>query len=275
MPKKTNELPENPFEKLIEILALLRGPGGCPWDKEQTYKDINPYMLEEAHEVVDAIDAENFDDLKEELGDLLMHIFFHAQLAREENRFTISEVVEANCEKLIRRHPHVFGDTKADTTKAVLENWEQIKGKEKGKERKSLLDGLPKAVPALVKAFRIGEKTSRVGFDWENRDGVLTKVEEELTELKEAIRSGNENEIEKEYGDVLLVLANLGRFTGHDPETALRKAILKFTRRFQKIEEQFGYSKSDLKKLSAEKWNTLWEAVKNSESSLASPPFPE
>lgn len=265
MPKKIAELPENPFEKLISILALLRGPDGCPWDKEQTYQNINPYMLEEAHEVVDAIDAENFDDLKEELGDLLMHIFFHAQLAREENRFTISDVVEAICEKLIRRHPHVFGDTKAGTTKAVLENWEQIKGKEKGKERKSLLDGLPKAVPALVKAFRIGEKTSRVGFDWENLDGVLAKVEEELAELKEAIHSGNEKEIEKEYGDVLLVLANLGRFTRHDPETALRKAILKFTRRFQKIEEQFGYSKADLKNLSAEKWNTLWEEVKSSQ----------
>ena len=264
MPKNREELPKNPFEKLAEILAILRGPGGCPWDREQTYKDINPYMLEEAHEVVDAIDAEKFDDLKEELGDLLMHIFFHAQLAREEKRFTIAEVVDGICEKLIRRHPHVFGDVQADSTREVLENWEQIKGKEKGKERKSLLNGLPKGVPALVKAFRVGEKTSRVGFDWTNSYAVLEKVGEELSELKEAMASKNRVEVEKEYGDLLLVLANLGRLTKHDPETALRKSILKFTHRFQKIEEQFGFSKADLKQLSAEEWNDLWKEAKKS-----------
>lgn len=268
MKKNLSQFPTNPFEKLIDILAKLRGPGGCPWDQEQTYKDITPYMLEEVHEVIDAIDVNNFEDLKEELGDLLMHVFFHAQLAREEKRFTIFEVVEGICEKLVRRHPHVFSDTKATTSKEVLENWEQIKGKEKGKENRSILDGLPKGMPALVKAFRVGEKTGRVGFDWENIDGVLAKIDEELSEFKKALASGNSNEIEKEYGDILLVVANLGRFTKQDPETALRKAILKFTQRFQQIEKEYDFSKEALKKLSAKKWEEHWQQVKRQKSDL-------
>lgn len=255
------------FERLIEILAKLRGPGGCPWDKEQSYQDINPYLLEEAHEIVEAVDKKDFAGLKEELGDLLVHIFFYSQLAKEENKFGAEEVAQSACEKLIRRHPHVFGDKKVFSTEEVLVNWEKIKQTEKKKE--SILEGLPKTLPALVKAFRLGEKSSRVGLDWSDIQGVLKKVEEETRELMEAITpspaAGN-HQVEKEYGDLLFTLANFGRFLKLDPETALRKACHRFIQRFQWIEKKTTQENQPLQSLSAQQWDALWEEAKKATS---------
>lgn len=251
------------LEKLIEILATLRGPNGCPWDREQTHKDLNPYLLEEAHEVVDAVDGGDFAELKEELGDLLVHILFHSQLAEEDGKFKIEEVFRGACEKLIRRHPHVFGDEKAPTTKEVLINWEKIKQKEnKEKKKDSLLDGLPKGLSALIVAFRLGEKSGRVGFDWTDTKGILKKVDEETKELHAAIQENKIDEIEAEYGDLLFTLANLGRFLKLDPETALRKATQRFKQRFQWIEKKAVEENLPLQSLSALQWNNWWEEAK-------------
>lgn len=254
------------FEKLIEILATLRGPNGCPWDKEQTYQDINPYLLEEAHEAVESIDRKDFAGLKEELGDLLVHIFFYSQLATEEKKFGAVSVAQSACEKLIRRHPHVFGDSKASNTHEVLVQWEKIKQSEKKKE--SILEGLPKAIPALIKAFRLGEKSSRVGFDWKETEGILAKVAEETAELKEAIGDKNQEAIEKEYGDLLFTLANLGRFLKIDPETALRKTCDRFIQRFQWIEKKTKRNQQILQKLSLREWDEMWEEAKQRASNF-------
>ena len=253
------------FEKLVEIMATLRGPNGCPWDKEQTYKDINPYLMEETHEVLEAVDRGDFTDLKEELGDLLVQILFLSQLAKEEDRFDVGDVIDKVAEKLIRRHPHVFGTEKADTSREVLVNWEKIKQEEnekKEKKRDSILAGIPKSVPALLQAFRIGEKTHRVGFDWPELEGILKKIEEEIGELKEAITSQNEAAIEHEYGDLLFTLANVGRFLKSDPETALRKASDRFTARFKSIEKKAREQNKKLQSLSAEEWDQMWEEAK-------------
>ena len=256
------------FERLAAILAILRGPNGCPWDKEQTYKDINPYMIEEVYEVMEAIDNNDFAELKEELGDLLMHICFHSQMAAEENRFTVADVIETQCEKLVRRHPHVFGNEKAETSEKVLENWEKIKQKERAdkirSERKTLLSGLPRALPALVRALRIGEKTHRVGFDWPETDGVLKKIDEEIAELKVAIASET-TQIEHELGDVLFTVANLARHLKIDPETALRKTCDRFARRFEKIEQQTAAQNKKLQDLSAQEWDQFWNKAKVTE----------
>lgn len=244
---------KNPFEKLIQILAQLRAPGGCPWDREQTCKDINPYLLEEAHEIVESVDRRDWEGLKEELGDLLVHIFFYAGLAAEEKKFTAADVAQSAVDKLIRRHPHVFGSVETKTTQEVLENWEKIKQQEKPKT--SLLEGLPKAMPALVKAFRFGEKTSRVGFDWPDAKGVVEKIKEEVVELEAEPN-------EQEYGDLLFSLAQLGRFLKCDPETALRRACDRFIQRFQRIEAECRRENIPLQNLNAKQWDDLWEKAK-------------
>ncbi|MDO8494604.1 MAG: nucleoside triphosphate pyrophosphohydrolase [Deltaproteobacteria bacterium] len=248
------------FEKLIEIMATLRGPGGCPWDKEQSYQDINPYLLEEAHEVAESVDAKDFAGMKEELGDLLVHILFYSQLAAEDKKFTVEDVAQSACEKLIRRHPHVFGDEKVSSTQEVLVNWEKIKQTEKKKE--SILEGLPKALPALVKAFRLGEKSSRVGFDWKETSGIFEKVKEEMNELSEVIGGKDAEAIEREYGDLLFTLANLGRFLKLDPETTLRKAASRFIERFQFVEKKAKQDNRTLQSLSPQEWDQSWEEAK-------------
>lgn len=257
------------FEKLAQILATLRGPGGCPWDKEQSYRDINPYLMEEAHEVMESIDNKDFEGLKEELGDLLIHILFFCQMAKEENRFTVEEVMQNACDKLIRRHPHVFGDEKVADTREVLVNWEKIKQKENAGKRESILDGIPKTIPALIKAFRLGEKSSRVGLDWSGTEGVMKKVEEEMEELKNELKKPNHDPraTDHEYGDLLFTLANLGRFLKLDPESSLRKASDRFTRRFQWIEKEMKTKNKPLQDLSAEQWDELWEKAKGFYSS--------
>ena len=253
----------NPFQKLMEILATLRGPNGCPWDQEQTHQTIKAQMLEEVYETLETIDKEDWPHLQEELGDLLLHIFFHCQLASEEGRFDAPAVAEKLCEKIIRRHPHIFGDTKVENTKEVLENWEKIKASE-GKKKESILDGLPQSAPALVVAYRLGEKTSRVGFDWKDKTGPLEKIKEEMKEFEEALEKKNKNEIEHEIGDLFTALANLSRHLQIDPETALRKANRRFIDRFQFIEKKCRQQNRDHHGLTFEEWDRLWEEAKTS-----------
>lgn len=251
---------EEKFKKLVEIMERLRGPDGCPWDKEQSYKDINPYMLEEVHEVMESIDRNDIDGLKEELGDLLLHIVFHAQMAKEDGYFDINDVIDGICAKLIRRHPHVFAEGDAKNSEQVILRWEEIKKEEKNK--KSLLEGVPQILPALLKAFRVGEKVGRIGFDWKDSKGILDKLHEEITELNEALNKKDQEEIEHEYGDVLFTLANIGRFLKVNPEEALRKSTNKFIIRFQVMEDIIEKRGEKLQDISYEEWDELWNNAK-------------
>lgn len=247
------------FKGLVDIMARLRAPDGCPWDREQTYKDIAAHTLEETYEVLETIDREDYDDLKEELGDLLLQVLFYSQIAAEEKRFTIDDVIDGISKKLIHRHPHVFGDTKVEGAHEVVEQWEQLKKKE---GKKTVLGGVPKALPSLLKAFRLGEKTSRVGFDWPDAEGILGKVEEEAHELHEARASGDASEIDHEYGDLLFTLANLGRFLGIDPEGSLRRATDRFMARFSCMEQDVEQAGGTLNTLSPDEWDGLWNKAK-------------
>jgi MazG family protein len=247
------------FEKLVGIMARLRGPDGCPWDKKQSYKDIAAHTLEETHEVLAAIDRGDFKDLCEELGDLLLQVLFYAQIAAEEERFTIDDVVEAITAKLIHRHPHVFGKSQALTSDEVLAQWEHLK-KAEGKD--SVVGGVPPSLPALLKAFRLGEKTSRVGFDWSDAEGILAKVEEEAHELHEARAQNDPAAIDHEYGDLLFTLANLGRFLKVDPEGSLRRATGRFMARFSWMEQEAARRDREFKSLSPEDWDALWNEAK-------------
>lgn len=249
------------FNHLVDIMKRLRGPNGCPWDKEQTPQTLKPYLIEEAYEVLDAIDSQNDADITEELGDVLLQVVFHAQIAAEENRFTIEDVAQSIANKLIRRHPHVFGDVQADTPEQVVQNWETIKSQEKGekKETKSILSGVPRHLPALMRATHIQKKAARVGFDWEKSEEVLQKVEEEIQELKQA-----QNQVEKqeEFGDLLFSLVNLARFLNIDPEEALTHTINKFQNRFSYIEAQLQEKEKSLEEASLEEMDALWEEAK-------------
>ncbi len=247
------------FHELVEIMAKLRAPGGCPWDREQSYKDIAAHTLEETHEVLEAIDREDYPALCEELGDLLLQILFYSQIATEEGRFTINDVIDSISKKLIHRHPHVFGDTKVSGPAEVLKQWEQLKKKE-GKD--TVLGGVPANLPALLKAFRLGEKTSRVGFDWQNAEGILDKIEEESRELHEARSAGDEKAVDHEFGDLLFTLANLGRFLKIDPEGSLRRATARYMQRFSWMEKQAAKEGRELRTLTSDEWDALWEKAK-------------
>ena len=236
-------MPENAsaqFQELVQIMARLRGKNGCPWDRKQTHESIKPYLVEETYEVLEAIDEGDPSKLREELGDLALQIVFHAQMAEETGCFTIADVLRAINEKLVRRHPHVFGDVKADTAQEVLFNWEQIKKQEREQTlgRASALDGVPRELPALLRAHRLQEKASRVGFDWKEAHEVFQKVDEEISELRAAIAGKEPDRIEAELGDLLFSLVNLSRFIAVNPEEALRKTIARFIARFQYIEEE-------------------------------------
>ncbi len=229
------------FERLVEIMARLRAPGGCPWDREQTFDSIKPYTLEETYEVLDAIDKRDWRGLAEELGDLMLQVVFYAQMAADEGRFGIDDSLDAICRKLVRRHPHVFGDAEAKTAGDVKLRWDAIKNeekKERGEAPKTLLAGVPRSLPALVEAQQIASKAAGVGFDWENVDQVLGKLDEEVAELHEARESGDAAAMEDELGDMLFVIVNIARFLHVDPEQALRKTNAKFRRRFTHVEEQ-------------------------------------
>ena len=231
--------PEAAISRLLSIMDKLRDPGGCPWDREQTLRTLTPYLLEEAHEVIEAIESGDADHHREELGDLLFQVVFQARIARDEGKFDFAAVCDAISEKLTRRHPHVFADVTVSGSGEVVKNWERIKAeerKEKGQAPRSAIGGVPVSLPALVRAERLTEKAGAVGFDWPDAGAVLAKVREELAELEEAISGGQKQRIEDELGDLLFAVANLGRFVKVHPEEALRGTLRRFESRFHFIE---------------------------------------
>jgi len=254
------------FAELVRIMERLRAPGGCPWDREQTRESIKPYLIEEAYEVAEAIEDNNIDDLRCELGDLLLQVVFHAEMAREEGLFTIDDVVRGITEKMIRRHPHVFGDTAVDGSAEVLRNWARIKAEErKDRDDRSTVAGVPRAMPALLRAHRLSEKASRVGFDWERARDVLDKVQEELSELQAAVELGSRTEVEAELGDLLFALTSLGRHLAVQAEDALHRANDRFIRRFRYIEDRLAERRQDLHATSVQEMNALWDEAKRRE----------
>jgi len=253
------------FDRLVELMHRLRSPGGCPWDAEQTHESLKRYLLEECYEVIEAIDQKDPDHLKEELGDLMLQPVFHAAIAAEKGEFTLDEVLDTICEKLVRRHPHVFGDHVVKTADEQVEKWEQIKKAEKGEERKSALAGVPPQLPALMKAQKITEKAARVGFDWEHVDQVFAKVLEELHEFEETMAEGDQARMEAELGDLLFAIVNLGRFLSLNPEEALRKTIDRFAKRFAHIEESMHARGVQMKDSTLEEMDKLWEEAKVAE----------
>lgn len=246
------------FENLVNIMRRLRVE--CPWDREQTHDSIKAATLEETHELIEAIDDKDFDEMKGELGDILLHIVFHSQMASETNKFNIDDVIDGITEKLIRRHPHVFGETKVKNNDEILYNWEKIKLEE---GRKSVLDGVPKALPQLHRAFRIQEKASKVGFDWEKKENVWEKVKEEIKEFEEVSNSGNQAKIEEELGDLLFSIVNYTRFIGINPENALRVTNEKFIKRFNYIEQKLNEEGKKITDSDLTEMDKLWEESKD------------
>jgi MazG family protein len=248
------------FEDVVRLSGFLRSPKGCPWDREQTLKTLRSFIVEEAYEVVQAIEKDDTEELKEELGDLLYQVVFASQICSEEGRFSVDDVVDQLYYKLIRRHPHVFGEERAKDAGEAVRKWHGEKLKEKTGE-KGLLS-IPRSMPALIRAQRVGEKASHVGFDWRGIKEVMEKVEEELNELKSAIRQGDQDSIEKEWGDLIFSLVNLGRFLKLDAELCTHRAVDKFVDRFQRMEKKIKEMGKDICELSEEEMNELWEEVK-------------
>ncbi|MBC7103237.1 MAG: nucleoside triphosphate pyrophosphohydrolase [Parvibaculum sp.] len=258
------------IEALLDIMAKLRDPdGGCPWDLEQDFASIAPYTIEEAYEVADAIERGDMEDLRDELGDLLLQVVFHARMAEEEGRFDFSGVVQAICEKMIRRHPHVFGDEEQRSAGAVKGRWEEIKAEEKaekGTTAASILDDVPLALPALARAIKLQNRAARVGFDWPDTSLVIDKLNEEMLELSaEVAKGGDPDRLEDEMGDLLFVYANLARHMKVDPEAALRRANAKFRRRFGRIEEKLAAAGKRPEESSLEEMDALWNEAKAEE----------
>ena len=290
------------FERAVSIMARLRGPGGCPWDREQTFDSIKPYTLEEAYEVLEAIDNRDWDELRGELGDLLLQVLFYSQMAQEDGKFAIDDVLERLSDKLVRRHPHVFGDVTAETSADVLRNWEAIKAEEKKKRLEagggkaaevqqapeSVLAGVSSAMPALLEAHKLSSRAAHVGFDWPEVSGLFEKLEEEATELKDELRrlpspptkpagrgvagSGKPQvpeelrlRMEEEVGDMFFVLVNIARYLSLDPESALKKTNRKFKRRFQWMEEQLRASGRTPQQATMDELESLWQRAKQEE----------
>jgi len=249
---------KNSFERLVSIVNALLGPEGCPWDKSQTHKSLKHHLIEESYEVAEAIDANRPELLKEELGDLLLQVVMHAQMDAQKGFYDIHDVIETISEKLVRRHPHVFGESRLANAEEVLKRWDEIKKEEKG-GMDSILEGVPKSMPALMRAQEIGKRASRVGFDWKNRDGVVEKIHEEERELMEAIEGGDKSKIEHEIGDLLFAIVNLARWLDVDSEEALSQMVDRFADRFKKIEKK---AEKPLRELTSEEWDELWESTK-------------
>jgi tetrapyrrole methylase family protein/MazG family protein len=267
------------FAKLAALMARLRAPSGCPWDREQTHSTLRTYLIEEAYEVLDALDSHDDSKFAEELGDLLLQVLFHAQIAAEERRFSINDVIREIHDKMIRRHPHVFGTTDAKTSAEVLRNWELLKKEERRaksadpievKAAHSLLDGVPHALPALLEAFQLTRKAARIGFDWDNVEGIFDKLQEESGELREVLRKKEPSDrIESELGDILFVAVNLSRFLNVDPEITLHKASAKFSRRFREMERIAREQGTTLSEIPRPQLESLWDQSKQSELSKA------
>lgn len=260
------------FDELVRVMEKLRAPGGCPWDREQTYESLGQYLLEESYEAFDAIQEANETgdtaNLREELGDVLLQVVFHSTIAKEIGDFTIDEVAAGVSQKLILRHPHVFEDKKLETADDVLNNWDDLKKEERKKSGKvekmndSILDDVPLAFPALIEANKLTKKAAKVGFDWENVEQIFDKLDEEVSELKSAIDEKNEDEIKEEIGDLLFVLVNLARKLGVEPENALKKTNRKFRKRFEFIEEQLKLKNKKLEESNLEEMDALWNKSK-------------
>lgn len=254
------------FEKLVQVMSRLRAPGGCPWDRKQTFDTIKSYLLEETYEVMDAIDTRDWHGLAEELGDLLLQPVFLAEMAAEQELFTISDSLDAINEKLVRRHPHVFGDALAETPEDVKEHWDEIKKHEKTGQAingsASVLDGVPRSFPALVEADKISQKAASVGFEWPDISGVVEKLQEEAAELARARQSGDQEHVQDEIGDILFTVVNLARFLKVDPEQALRKTNTRFRKRFAYVEKEMRAASVEV---SLQQMEELWQAAKRLE----------
>jgi nucleoside triphosphate diphosphatase len=292
------------FERAVSIMARLRGPGGCPWDREQTFDSIKPYTLEEAYEVLEAIDNRDWNELRGELGDLLLQVLFYSQMAQEDSKFSIDDVLDRLSDKLVHRHPHVFGDVAAETSADVLRNWEAIKAGEKKRKREadggkaaktesaeSVLAGVSSAMPALLEAHKLSSRAAHVGFDWPEVSGLFDKLDEEATELKDELRqmpalarpapkgiagSGKpqvpealRHRLEEEVGDMFFVLVNIARYLSLDPESALKKTNRKFKRRFQWMEEQLRSSGLTPQQATMDELESLWQRAKRQEQETA------
>jgi MazG family protein len=266
------------FEGLVALQARLRAPSGCPWDREQTHGSLRTYLLEETYEVLDALDSGDAPKFADELGDLLLQIVFHAQLAAEAGKFDIADVIERIHTKMVRRHPHVFGRVRAETSAQVLKNWEQLKAEERAKSPDSkaragvasILDAVPRSLPALLEGHQLTRRAANVGFDWADVEGIFDKLAEETAELKQLLAhgGGRPEEVEEEIGDLLFVGVNLARFLRLDAEIALKKANRKFSRRFREMERRAAARGQALNSLSAEELDALWNEVKGSRAEL-------
>jgi MazG family protein len=261
------------FNRLVEIMATLRGPNGCPWDKQQDFNSLKPMLVEEVYEVLEAIENSDFDGMAEELGDLLLHVVFHSHLGKEIGKFDIDTVIENISEKLVRRHPHVFGNESASTPEEVIKNWEAIKAQEKAEklknrtpEQRSLLEGIPSKLPAIHEAHQISSRAARVGFDWPDIDGVFEKLQEEVLELKEVISGGGDDRkrerLEEEIGDMLFTIVNIARYLKIDSESSLKRANRKFKSRFQFMESELAKRGKSLDQTSLEEMEALWRKAK-------------
>jgi len=249
------------FQKLLNIMEKLRGDKGCPWDKEQTRESLKPFILEEAYELIEAIESGDPEKMKEELGDLLFQIVFQCQVAKERREFEISDVIEKITKKMITRHPHVFGEAECRTSAEVIVQWEEQK-KLEGKRRESILEGVPEALPSLLRAHRLQNRAASVGFDWDKVGDALKKLDEEVKEFKKALETKEKNEIGEELGDILFMLVNVSRFIGVNPEDALRKTIAKFISRFRYIEMKAADNGRKLSDMTLSEMDKLWEEAK-------------
>jgi len=262
------------FERLVEIMATLRGPNGCPWDKQQDFNSLKPMLVEEVYEVLEAVENGDFDGISEELGDLLLHVVFHAYLGKEAGQFDINTVIDKISEKLVRRHPHVFGTESASTADEVIKNWEAIKAQEKAQklknrtpEQRSLLEGIPSKLPAIHEAHQISSRAARVGFDWPDVEAIFDKLQEEVRELKEVISTADDESrrerLEDEIGDMLFVIVNIARYLKIDSESALKRANRKFKSRFQYMESELARQGKSLEQASLEEMEALWQKAKS------------
>jgi MazG family protein len=264
------------FARFVELIARLRAPGGCPWDREQTHETVKPMTIEEAYEVAHAIDEKDDDELLGELGDLLLQVVFHANIAEERGAFRLKQILERVSDKMVRRHPHVFGEDEASTSGEVLRSWEAIKAQEreaKGKDDASMLDSVHRGLPAVMEAFQMTTKVSRVGFDWTEADAAIVKLDEEVLELREAIRAKTDpRAVAEEVGDLLFIAVNVARLAGVDPESALKSANRKFRRRFRHVEERLAADGRKPADSTLEEMDRLWDEAKRREREGPPPP---
>ncbi|QKY70899.1 nucleoside triphosphate pyrophosphohydrolase [Lentibacillus sp. CBA3610] len=265
IPPVPDEMLHHTFTQLREAMAALRGPDGCPWDRAQTHETLREYAIEEVYELIEAIDEQNDDGIVEELGDMLLQVMLHSQIGEDDGYFSIDDVIRSITDKMIHRHPHVFGDRSAETVDAVHRTWDALKQAEKGHQRDAVLDGVPTGLPGLAKAFKLQKKAAKVGFGWEDIQDIWEKLEEELDEVQEAVNSGKQSELEQELGDVLFVLANISRYYKINPEIALNQTNQKFVSRFSHIETELQAKGKDIKQVTLEEMDYYWNQAKGKE----------